>query len=80
MIRNPTQLASRYLAFLWYAFNADTKRFRNFMNYQRHWLEGDAGSDDSHGRGIVGAWAPYWAVPTFRLFKTWQAGYFNNPY
>ena len=49
-------LASRYLAFLWYAFNAETGRFRNFMDYQRHWI-GDGGSDDSHGRAL-------WALGT----------------
>jgi len=45
------ELASRYLAFVWYAFNAETGRFRNFMDYQRHWLE-EKGSDDSHGRAL----------------------------
>jgi hypothetical protein len=45
------ELASRYLAFVWYAFNAETGRFRNFMNYQRRWLE-DSGSDDCHGRTL----------------------------
>jgi hypothetical protein len=45
------ELASRYLAFVWYAFNAGNGRFRNFMDYQRHWLE-DSGSDDSHGRAL----------------------------
>jgi len=45
------ELASRYLAFVWYAFNAETGRFRNFMDYQRHWLE-DSGSEDSHGRAL----------------------------
>lgn len=44
-------LASRYLAFVWYAFNTETGRFRNVMDYQRHWLE-DSGSDDSHGRTL----------------------------
>jgi hypothetical protein len=44
-----TELATRYLAFIWYAFNNETGRFRNFMSYQRQWLE-DIGSDDSHGR------------------------------
>jgi glycosyltransferase involved in cell wall biosynthesis len=46
-----TELAIRYLAFTWYAFNAETRRFRNFMDYQRHWLEA-SGSDDSHGRAL----------------------------
>jgi glycosyltransferase involved in cell wall biosynthesis len=45
------ELAPRFLAFVWYAFNVETKRFRNFMDYQRHWLE-DGGSDDCHGRAL----------------------------
>jgi glycosyltransferase involved in cell wall biosynthesis len=49
-------LASRYLAFIWYAFNTESGRFRNLMDYQRHWLE-DGGSDDSHGRTL-------WALGT----------------
>ncbi|HVS83005.1 MAG TPA: glycosyltransferase family 4 protein [Pyrinomonadaceae bacterium] len=44
-------LASRYLAFICYAFNPETGRFRNFMDYQRNWLE-ESGSDDSHGRAL----------------------------
>ena len=50
------ELASRYMAFIAYAFNPQTGRFRNFMNYQRHWLE-ESGSDDSHGRAL-------WALGT----------------
>ncbi len=49
-------LASRYLAFINYAFNRENGRFRNFMNYQRNWLE-DTGSEDSHGRTL-------WALGT----------------
>jgi hypothetical protein len=44
-------LASRYLAFVWYAFNTETGRFRNVMDYQRRWLA-DSISDDSHGRTL----------------------------
>ncbi len=51
-----SELASRYLAFLGFAFNTQTKRFRNVMDYQRNWLE-DNGSDDSHGRAL-------WALGT----------------
>ncbi|MCH9003396.1 MAG: glycosyltransferase family 4 protein [Planctomycetes bacterium] len=40
-----------YLAFLHYAQNADTGRFRNFMSYDRRWLEDD-GSDDCQGRAL----------------------------
>jgi len=47
------ELASRYLAFVWYAFNAETGRFRNFMDYQRHWLE-DRGSDGQLRPRVVG--------------------------
>ncbi|MCJ7802561.1 MAG: glycosyltransferase family 4 protein [Candidatus Marinimicrobia bacterium] len=50
------KLSSRYLAFLGYAFNAKTKHFRNFMDYQHNWLE-EKGSDDSHGRAL-------WALGT----------------
>jgi glycosyltransferase involved in cell wall biosynthesis len=50
------ELASRYLAFIWYAFNTETGRFRNLMDYQRHWLK-VGGSDDSHGRTL-------WALGT----------------
>ena len=49
-------LASRYLAFIGYAFNRANGRFRNFMDYQRNWLE-ESGSDDSHGRTL-------WALGT----------------
>jgi glycosyltransferase involved in cell wall biosynthesis len=47
-------LSHRYLAFLWLAFNRDAGRFRNFLSYDRRWLE-NIGSDDSHGRAL-------WAV------------------
>ncbi len=43
----------RYLAFLWLAFNSNSGRFRNFLSYDRRWLE-DVGSDDSHGRALWG--------------------------
>jgi hypothetical protein len=49
--KEATELATRYLAFTWFAFNSETKRFRNFMDYQRNWLE-ESGSDDSHGRAL----------------------------
>jgi glycosyltransferase involved in cell wall biosynthesis len=45
------ELGHRYLAFLWHAFNPEEKRFRNFMDYNRNWLE-EIGSEDSHGRSL----------------------------
>lgn len=54
--RDALELASRYLAFLWYAFDVETGRFHNFLDYQRRWLpEGE--SDDCHGRAL-------WALGT----------------
>jgi glycosyltransferase involved in cell wall biosynthesis len=46
-------LASRYLAFLWHAFDPTTKRFRNCLSYERQWQEPE-GSEDSHGRALWG--------------------------
>jgi glycosyltransferase involved in cell wall biosynthesis len=46
-------LASRYLAFLWLAFDPATKRFRNCLSYERQWQEAE-GSEDSHGRALWG--------------------------
>ncbi len=46
-------LAAIYLSFLGHAFNGQTGRFRNFMSYDRHWLE-ETGSADSHGRAVWG--------------------------
>lgn len=46
-------MASRCLAFLRHAFNPQTGRFRNFLSYDRRWLE-DKGSDDCQGRSLWG--------------------------
>jgi len=46
-------LASRYLAFLWLAFDPTTRRFRNCLSYERQWQEAE-GSEDSHGRALWG--------------------------
>ncbi|HOJ60749.1 MAG TPA: glycosyltransferase [bacterium] len=48
-----TNLACTYLSFLHHAFNEENGRFRNFMGYDRHWLE-EVGSEDSHGRAVWG--------------------------
>jgi hypothetical protein len=46
-----TPLSTRYLAFLWHAFDWNTKRFRNVMAYDRRWLD-PIGSEDAHGRAV----------------------------
>lgn len=43
------QLTSVYLSFIDFAYNETNGKFRNFMNYERHWLD-DEGSEDSAGR------------------------------
>ena len=46
-----TELSSIYLSFLDDAFDPESGRFRNFMSYERKWLE-SVGSEDSHGRAL----------------------------
>jgi glycosyltransferase involved in cell wall biosynthesis len=48
--------ASTYAAFLNYAFDAARRRFRNFLGFNRLWLEPN-GSDDAYGRAL-------WALGT----------------
>ena len=47
------QLQHTGLSFLHHAFNPTKGRMRNFMSYDRTWLE-DVGSEDSHGSRHVG--------------------------
>jgi glycosyltransferase involved in cell wall biosynthesis len=61
-----TDLASRYLAFLWLALDPTTKRFRNCLSYERQWQETE-GSEDSHGRAV-------WALGTV-LGRSANAGW-----
>jgi hypothetical protein len=69
-------LTVRFAAFLQHAWNPETHRFRNFMSYDRRWLEAQ-GSEDSHGRALwaLGECARGDADPSRRkwavaLFKT----------
>lgn len=41
----------RFLSFIHYAYNPANQRFRNFMDYDRRWLE-ETGSEDSHARAL----------------------------
>lgn len=53
-LRSSSEVEKRvpvYLSFLMHAFNRPFGRFRNFMSYDRQWLE-ETGSEDSHGRTI----------------------------
>ena len=55
-------LTARLAAFVQHAWNPDTRRFRNFMSFDRRWLE-DRGSEDSHGRTL-------WALGACRRSDT----------
>jgi glycosyltransferase involved in cell wall biosynthesis len=44
-------VTASFAAFIQHAWNPDTRRFRNFMSYDRRWLE-EQGSEDSHGRTL----------------------------
>ncbi len=47
----PEALTARLAGFVQHAWNPDTRRFRNFMSFDRRWLE-DSGSEDSHARTL----------------------------
>jgi len=72
--RLPDILISRFASFVQHAWNPDTRRFRNFMGFDRTWLE-DVGSEDSHGRTL---WALGNAArhDTSALRRSWAAGLF----
>jgi glycosyltransferase involved in cell wall biosynthesis len=50
-LRLPGALTGQLAAFVQHAWNPDTQRFRNFMSFDRRWLE-ESGSEDSHGRTL----------------------------
>ncbi len=52
-----------YLGFLSYAYNNDNGKFRNFMGYDRRWLE-EEGSTDSQGRTLWALGTAAWLGPT----------------
>lgn len=51
--REPTWLhnARSWTSFLYHAFDRETGRMRNFMSFERRWLE-KTGSEDSHARSV----------------------------
>src|SRR3984957_2193357 len=64
-------LTARLASFVQHAWNPDTGRFRNFMGFNRTWLE-DKGSEDSHGRTLwaLGECARRDASPSRRLWAS----------
>jgi glycosyltransferase involved in cell wall biosynthesis len=68
------RMASSYAAFINAAFDPGRRRFRNFLSFDRSWLE-QVGSDDCYGRALWALGAcierskrrdiQFWAVQTF---------------
>jgi glycosyltransferase involved in cell wall biosynthesis len=52
----PAHVTASFAAFVQHAWNPETKRFRNFLGFDRQWRE-ESGSEDSHGRTL-------WALGT----------------
>ena len=48
-----SDLAARYLAFLWHAFDPGSGRFHNLMTFDRRWADA-VGSEDCHARALWG--------------------------
>jgi hypothetical protein len=65
----PEALAARFCAFIQHGWNPDRRRFRNFMSFDRRWLE-EVGSEDSHGRTLwaLGVCALEEARPSHRAW------------
>lgn len=66
---NLDALERTFAAFIQHAWNGDAGRFRNFMAYDRSWLEA-VGSQDSNGRAYwaLGETARYAADPEIRIW------------
>jgi len=69
-------ITARFAAFIQHAWNPDTRRFRNFMSYDRQWLE-ESGSEDSHGRALW-ALAECARKDTDPSRRRWAAALFNT--
>jgi hypothetical protein len=69
-------LTATFAAFIQHGWNPDTRRFRNFMSFDRRWLE-ESGSEDSHGRTL-------WALgecarsDTSAPRRAWATGLFTQ--
>lgn len=70
------RIQSAAAAFVHHAWNPGNARFRNFMSFERRWLEA-AGSEDSHGRAL---WALGAVVGRTRQnsLRAWAAGLFEK--
>lgn len=70
------QLATVYASFVQHGWNQDERIFRNFMGYDRRWLE-PAGSEDSNGRTLWALGVAAAEAPT-RALRDWAADLFDT--
>lgn len=69
-------MTPRFAAFIQHAWNPDQGRFRNFMGFDRRWLEA-AGSEDSHSRTLW-ALAVASAGPNDPVLAQWATVMFTS--
>ena len=74
--RLPETNTVSFAAFIQHAWNPVTRRFRNFMSYDRRWLE-TSGSEDSHGRTLW-ALAEFARKDTDRSRRRWAEALFKT--
>ena len=74
--RERVELSRTFATFVQHAWNRDEGSFRNFMSFERSWLE-TRGSDDSNGRSL---WALGVVAADGRSFelRTWAASLFGE--
>lgn len=65
-----------YAAFLEHAWNEEAGRFRNFMSFDRQWLE-EAGSEDANGRALWALGRAMRAAP-HDFIRRWAAELFGR--
>ena len=70
------RLGTIYAAFVQHGWNQDDRVFRNFMGYNRTWLE-SAGSEDSNGRTLWALGVAAAQAPT-RALRDWAADLFDT--
>lgn len=67
-------LAPTYAAFVQHGWNSDAARFRNFMGYDRQWLE-TIGSEDSNGRTL---WSLGFVAARSDKLRAWASKLFDE--
>jgi glycosyltransferase involved in cell wall biosynthesis len=70
------RLIAIYAAFVSHAWNPDANRFRNFMGFDRQWME-NIGSNDSNGRAIWALGVAAATAPTLGV-RDWARSLFGE--